>query len=284
MSLFLIFILGDIKEHNSPNNQEKPPATGTDTDTEIQSQTRTQPEHESQLQSNTVQGNQVNDFHNGDNINRDLHELHKNEFDDYEFQDENNFELSRRNNLRNPNSQNYGRSNDNNNNNNNNNNGDDDGDVDIENERMSESYTKYISQNNLSRRQGNQEQQQQQVMLRNNFNKNNHQNFRTTSPQRPLTEINLRNTKFSRNPSEFDIVSQNDFNGYEGRSREKNGQYENRELDASRSSSSISSRSRNGQQYNQNIESNERIRSNQSQNPNFNLNHNSRNFKNKSSK
>ena len=275
MFIFLIFILGELKDHNSPINQEFLSTT------EIGTQSQSQPEHDAQLESNNVQENLVINSYNGDDINQDLHELQNNEFDDYGFQDGNNIEPSR-NNLRNRNSQNYGRSNNNNNDNDNND------EEDNENDRMSESYTKYKLKDS-PRRQGNQQQQQQQqqqlqqqqqVMVRNNFNKNNHQNFRTTSPQRPLTEMSLRNPKISRNPSEIDLFSQNDFSGYGGGSRDKNGKWENREIDSSRSSS------RNGQQYSHNIESNERMRSNQSQSPNSNLSHrsNNKNLKNKNSK
>ena len=85
----------------------------------------------------------------------------------------------------------------------------------------------------------------------------------------------------SRNPSEFNLNSQNDYPGFEPVSRRKNGDWENREI--------ATQRNRNSEYdtgYSQNIELYDRMRNNQNSNTNTNTktNQNNRNLKNKNSK
>jgi hypothetical protein len=263
-----IFISGDFNDPNSPTVDHKNSPL-SQSQSESQSQSQSQNINNSQIPSNILENNQIIDFDDGENLTQDPHELQNNGFDEYGFIDENDFEKSH---LNDRIYQNYSREDE-----------DDNGDGDRdenENERMSESYTKYSPQNIPTRRRGSQlQQQQQQVIVRNNFNKNNHQKPRPSPPQRPLSEITVRNTKMSRNPSEFNLNSQNDYPEFEPVSRKKNGNWENREIAIQRSRNSEY-----GSGYSQNTELNDRMRNNQNSNSNTNSNQNNSNLKNKNSK
>ena len=272
-----IFISGEFSDPNSPTADHKQSPLSQ---SESLSQSQSQNINDSQIPSNILEEKQIMDFNDSENLTQDPHELQNNGFDEYGFRDENDFEKSH---LNDRNFQNYSREDEDDNGD-----GDGDGDED-ENERMSESYTKYSPQNILSRRRGGQQQQQQQqqqqVIVRNNFNKNNQQKPRPSPPQRPLSEITVRNTKMSRNPSEFNLNSQNDYPGFDPVSRRKNGNWENREIATQRDRNSEY-----GTGYSQNTELNDRMRNNQhsnsnsNSNTNTNSNQNNRNSKNKNSK
>jgi hypothetical protein len=274
LSYYLRFLIsGEFSDPNSPTADHKNTPLS-----QSESLSQSQNINESQLPSNILEKNQIVDFNDGENLIQDPHELQNNGFDEYGFRDENDFEKSH---LNDRNFQNYSREDEDDNRDG------DENENENENERMSESYTKYSPQNIPSRRgsQQQQQQQQQQVIVRNNFNKNNHQNQkpRPSPPQRPLSEITVRNTKMSRNPSEFNLNSQNDYPGFEPVSRRKSGNWENREIATQRSRNSDYDTG-----YSQNTELNDRMRNNQNSNPNSNSNANSnqnnRNMKNKNSK